>query len=142
MKRKKNREVRGAPGCTIFPVCHTDFVSSHACKSPSFLRFLCAATYPDLSSVKPRAESRRSKNNSNYTMPPRHLNENGLHGDLSSCSISFRPLGQSWTSSTLNYSPTQKHHQSPTGRPLQLLRYWVLRYQNYSGQDGKPTLLK
>ena len=99
-------------------------------------------TDTDLSSVKPRVESRRSKNNSSYTTPPRPLNESGLHGDLSSCSISFKPLGQSWTNSTSNYSPKDKTRQSPTGRLLHPLRYWVLRYQNYNGQDGKLTLLK
>jgi hypothetical protein len=92
LRRNKDREVRGTCRCAM-PICLADLVPSYARKSKSFLRFPGGATYADLSSVKRRAESRRSKNNSNYTTPPRLSNESGPRGDLSSCSISFKPFG-------------------------------------------------
>lgn len=127
-------------------VCLSDLVSSYACESRSFLTFLGRATYTDLSLVKLRAESRRFKNNSNCTTPLRLLNESGPRGDLSFYSMSFKPLERLWTNLTLNSSLTYKPRRKSIMAYLLLLphppRYWDPQYQNYSGRDGKPTLLK
>lgn len=145
LKRKKNREVKGARRYATVPVCLADFVPSYARKSRPFPRCLGGAEHTDLSLAKQRAENQRSRNNFNYTTLLRLLNENGPHGDLSFSSISFRPSGQSWKNSTSSSSPTRKPRHQPAMAyfpPPPPLRYWVLRCQNYSGRGGKLTLLK